>query len=84
LVSAMEAHEDEYMQGVGCGALLMVCGRSASVAACALQAGGRRAVAAAMQAHPGNEDVHDEGQEFCLISFTSRLNEGCCSHGGRP
>ena len=62
LVGAMEAHAQYDVHEAGCGALLIMCGRSASVAARALQAGGRRAAAAAMQAHPDNEDVQADGQ----------------------
>ena len=62
LVGAMEAHAQYDVHEAGCGALLIMCGRSASVAARALQAGGRRAAAAAMQAHPDNEDVRADGQ----------------------
>jgi len=65
LVGAMEAHaQDEYLQEGCCGALRVLCRRSASVAARALQAGGRGAVAAAMQAYPGNEELQDDGQEL--------------------
>ena len=64
LVGAMEAHEDEYLQESCCGALRALCRRSDSVAARALQAGGRRAVAAAMQACPGNNELQDYGQEL--------------------
>ena len=64
LVGAMEAHEGERVQDGCCRALLVLCRRSASVAARALQAGGRRAVAAAMQAYPGNDDLQDNGQEL--------------------
>ena len=62
LVGAMEAHAQYDVHEAGCGALLIMCGRSASVAARALQAGGRRAAAAAMQAHPDHEDVQADGQ----------------------
>ena len=61
-MGAIEAHAQYDVHEAGCGALLILCGRSASVAARALQAGGRRAVAAAMQAYPGNDELQDNGQ----------------------
>ena len=71
LLGAMEAHapdvddgRNEYLQDGCCAALRALCRHSASVAARALQAGGRTTVAAAMQAYPGNDDLQDNGQEL--------------------
>ena len=56
----------EDVQENGCHALRRICSGGAGVRArrrCATNVGGRTVAVAAMQAHPGNDEVQRHGQE---------------------